>query len=185
MYVTGRRGGSVHEVYLISQPLNLNLFNDMRVEFNYLPIMIENFSYGSWSGWEHIRMDICSGTMDQCTGGAGASTTQVRDALRSNFWSSLYQQPGLETPPMNAVEAGDNNTGRNHIQGTWLLGASVVDLDDPNLVPDKSQVVFRITILLDEGFTGVLANGLPNFDSSFEDGMGLDYVKVFAIQDQL
>lgn len=180
VYVTGRKGGSVHEVYLISKALDLKRFDEMNIEFNYLPIHLEQWNWNGERGHEHIRLDICSNDLEDCVGRSGDSRSQER-ALKSNSWRPLFLQPGFTTGNLNATQAGDNNTGRNHIEGTWHLGRSgTIDLNS-SLIPDKSQVVFRISVMLDEGFKGTRGDGSPNFNSELEDGMGIDYVKVFAI----
>lgn len=190
VYLTGGKGASVHEVFLVSRPLDLSVFNEMRIEFNYLPIHLEGWSGPDKSGWEHIRLDICSSTQDQCVGPVAPQNSdekkQAEKALRSDHWKSIWLQPGFgDTQPMNAVETGDGNDGRNQIQASWLLAAVAVDLDNRKEILDKSRVIFRITVLLDGGFKGVLEDGTPNFDADLEDAIGLDYLKVFAIQDQL
>jgi hypothetical protein len=184
VYVTGRRGGSVHEVYLISQPLDLTLFDHMEIEFNYLPIDLKTWSWRRARGLEHIRMDLCSGSIEDCVGPENGSDKQIKKALNGQAWTALYLQPGFVNDSMDAVQTGQANDGRNHIQGSWLLANSQVNLNDTSLIADKSQVVFRISVMLDEGFKGVLSDGSPDFSSDLDDGMGLDYVKVFARQSQ-
>ncbi len=186
VYVTGRLGGSVHDVYLVSVPLNLSKFDKLKIDFNYLPIHLEKWSYKSQEGIEFIRLDICSSSMSDC--GVGESSNA--SGLKSSHWQPIFTQKGYESghvsENLDDFERGTSNTGRNHTKNTWLQGSATVDLNSSQVM-DKSRVVFRITVKLDEGFEEeewISGQKVPDFNSDLKDGVGLDNVKATAIQNQ-
>ncbi|MEM7646416.1 MAG: hypothetical protein AAF203_05865 [Pseudomonadota bacterium] len=182
VYFTGRKGGSVHEIFLISVPLNLSQFNELRIEFNYLPIHLENWSWSGRTGQEHIRLEVCTDSPFEC-GVNGGSDNHREEALRSSAWRPLFTQDGFGGAGFLAdFERGLNNDGRNHLVNSWLDGEGLVDLDDAEVIADKSQVIFRFTIMIDEGFSQKNSDNTPVFTSELIDGMGLDNVRAFAIQ---
>lgn len=186
VYVTGRLGGSVHDVYLISVPLDLAKFDKLKVEFDYLPIHLEKWKYGGKQGIEFVRLDICSASLNEC----GLGESIKASGLNSSYWQPVFTQKGYNigevTEELIESEMGKGNTGRNHTKETWLQGTATVDLNS-EMVLDKSNVVFRITVKLDEGFEGEKLVGgkkIPDFNSDLKDGVGIDNVKAIAIQDQ-
>lgn len=191
VYVTGRLGGSNHDIYLISVPLDLSKFDKLKVDFSYLPIHLEHW-FENWrdpsnsrQAMENIRIEVCSSSLSNCGIAGSISST----GLKSSYWKSVFTQNGYvdgwvtADQQMTDTERGLSNTGRNHTKSSWLEGSATIDLNTSQ-IQDKSKVVFRITMKLDEGFKKKLSNGNPDFTSDLEDGFGLDNVRATAIQNQ-
>lgn len=180
VYVTGRTGSSVHDVYFISIPLDMTDYNRMRIDFSYLPIDLERWNWNNDKGLEHVRLEVCTDSLSECgiEAGGGFDT----DGLNGDSWEPVYLQPGFAANNDNnngflsAIESGQNNTGRNHTNKTWLEGSSgYINLNNVSNIRDKSQVVFRIAIVLDNGFED---NNDPSSD--IDDAIAIDFVRVIA-----
>ena len=180
VYVTGRPGSSVHDVFFISIPLDMSNYNEMRIQFSYLPVDLERWQWHG-TGLEHIRLELCTGTLSQC----GVNNSGgVNSGINSGHWQPIFTQPGFEANNANGsmsnTERGVGNNGRNHVASDWLeANSGNLNLNDSSLIRNKSQVLFRIAIMLDEGFTQN-NNGRPDPNSSIEDAIGLDFVRVIA-----
>ena len=162
----GRAGGSTHEIYLVSKPFDVSKFDKLYVQFRYLPIGLEEEIRLSWSGEripESIRVDICNDTDYNC--GLEGSNQHVR--IRDN---SVWDNHFLPT-----IEFGKELNIRNYVETDWKLGQVLVDLSK---YPErKDNMVFKISVAMDEGYFG------NNHNSEMEDGVILDDVIVVAVKD--
>lgn len=159
LFFYGRPGSSVHNVYLISKPMDLGGYDELGISFKYLPIALEHAA----SGPEYIRLEVCTGTADDC--GAGANPDA--NALNSNYWQTLFDKQG---------PVGNGLDGRNHNLSDWLQEVVKIDLNQFN----KSEFIFRFNILLDEGFNQY-SNQTPILTSGMEDGAAIDEVVAATI----
>lgn len=163
----GRRGGSTHEVYLVSKPLDLSNFDKLYIQFRYLPIGLEESITLSWSGEEipeSIRVDICNDTDFNC--GLEGDNKHLR--LRDNTaWDNFFFD--------NPFEFGQDLQIRNYVEEDWKLAQMYVDLSD---YPDrKDNMVFKISVAMDEGY---FYNKRSN---DMEDGLILDDVIALGLLD--
>lgn len=172
VYFWGAMGASVHYNYLVTKPLNLEKYDELTVTFDYLLIDLEDWAWNGKNGQEHLELEICTGTQVEC----GLHDHSLLS--QSTSWSSQFSSPTHE------IEGLD---GRNHTLDDWKTQAVTIPL---SLVHDKSQVVFRFSVILDEGFDSkvIYEDGkkktVPDFESPMEDGVGLDYVRAVASKKQ-
>jgi len=157
LYFYGRPGSSVHNIYIVSEPLPLGPYSEVGLKFSYLPIDLE--------AGEYINLEVCNGTPEE--GGAGANMDI--NGLKSNKWAIVWSATG---------SLGQNRNGLNHSVSDWQSQKLVLSLKD---YPSKDRAVFRFNIRVDEGFFSY--NGdTPVLNQGMEDGVGLDDVEVAAVQ---
>jgi hypothetical protein len=161
----GREGGSTHEVYLVSSPIDLSDFRQVYIQFRYLPMHLESLITLSATGdqvAESIRLDVCNST-DLACGLTGADPhTRMRD---KNVWDRFW----LDDP----YEFGRNLNIRSYVLADWKLGQFIIDLAD---YPDrKDKFVFKISAAMDEGYDRNSRN------RTMDDGIILDEVIVIAL----
>jgi len=144
-YFTGRKGSSIHSLYLISKPFDLRGFSRLTIEFDYLMASFESYNNGKGSsGNEHLKVDICPFGAVAC----GATGTQAASRLNDkNLWLNVFKREA--TSPIN-----QQFDGFNHSQSSFtrVRGNTIsIDLTNDNL--DKSNLLFRWNVLVDEGLT--------------------------------
>ncbi len=155
LYFYGRPGSSVHNVYLISEPIPLDGATDFGLAFSYLPIDLETSAMGT----EYLRLEVCDGTAAEC----GVGETVDPAALKSAKWKTVFDS--------SQPQQGSGLNGRNHSRADYIQQAVVIKRSE--LRTDK--VIFRFNILLDEGFNQYLDQD-PIISSGMEDGVVLDDV---------
>jgi hypothetical protein len=164
---SGREGGSTHEVYLISRPIDFSQYRYVYIQFRYVPLSLEESINMTFSGQtlpESIRVDVCSDTDQSC----GLDNTMSASSRRSALYSSSWVQNFLDVN-----EFGDHLNIRNYVRADWKLGQIIIDLAD---YPGRaSQFVFRITAAMDEGYDG------NNRNNVMDDGIILDDVIVLGV----
>jgi|GEM_PF-4472852 len=163
-YFTGRKGGSVHEIYMISKPLDLREFSKFEILFNYLPINLETWKWRGKSGLEYVRIDICTASEKDCGLDESRSYNKRIASLKSSNWKPIFTQQGYERGKLTNTERGVKNNGRNHKRRNWLEGSAELDLNS-SLIYDKSKVTVRVTISIDEGFTKEVKGNPDGFKS--------------------
>ena len=162
---SGRPGGSVHSLFLISKPLNLTDFAKLELSFQYLPVGLEMFSYKNFSGMENIKVEICTASLNEC--GVGANVNVAN--LNGDKWQEVYKSEDF---------AGENLNGHNHILEDWIDAKVEIDLSQLG-AEAKGEFVFRFNVILDEGFKEY-AGGEPVVDSDMEDGVLLHNIEAIA-----
>ena len=160
----GRAGGSTHEIYLVSKPLDLSNFDKLYIQFRYLPIGLEDDITLSWSGEslpESIRVDVCNDTDYNC----GLEGDDAHERVRDNTaWENFF---------LKDSEYGENLNIRNYVEQDWKLAQVYVDLAYYETRRDK--MVFKISVAMDEGY-------FRNDDSKeMEDGIILDDVMALGL----
>jgi|GEM_PF-6469022 len=158
---TGRPGGSVHSVYLVSKAMDLTGFNSLLIGFEYLAIDLETWTWNGRTGNESIRLEICSTNLNDC----GVLPALDKDGLNSDNWTAVTSSAPME---------GQGNDGHNHSLADWKKVAANIDISqmDEDM---KKNFVFRVSVVLDEGFTGA-----GDITSALEDGVALDNIVALA-----
>ncbi len=153
----GREGGSTHEIYLVTKPVDLSGYDQIYIQFDYLPIHLEQEIQLSWSSErvpENIRIEVCHSDDHTCGLTGSNSQNRLRDPAG---WDRFYQEE---------LEFGRNNNIRNYVQADWKLGQNLIDLAPYQERIDK--MVFKITVSLDEGYDR------NNRANQMDDGLILD-----------
>ncbi len=149
LYFRGRQGTSKHEIYLISQALNVAAYSRLEVGYYYLPVDLE-------SG-ESIRLETCQNP-------SGCN------ALSPNDW--VIRDESATTNRVGNLK----NINRSAFQ--WYKREISIDLSLIPAALHK-QFKFRFSVFLDEGILVPLNTWpSPGQNYEFEDLMGLDYVTV-------
>ncbi len=127
LYFFGRRGRSIHNIYLVSRTFDLSVFDEVFFNFDYLPISLEV--------GEYLKLEVCNNTADAC--GVGSELTA--EGLNGPHWMSIYDIQGPLAP---------NRNGKNHRKDAWKTAETQFFLEDFN----RSEFVFRMNTRMDEGF---------------------------------
>ncbi len=162
----GRQGGSTHEVYLVSKKLDLEDYDNLYIQYRYLPIGLEIdpifLSMARVNIPESIRIDVCDGPDSNC--GLTTSSDRIEGLRDHNVWTKYFN---------TTLERGDNLNIRNYVEQDWKVGQVVINLND---YPErKSDFVFKITAAIDEGYHANNRNNL------MEDGIIFDDIAVMAV----
>lgn len=161
----GRDGGSTHEIYLVSKPLDIDIktFDQVKISLDYLAIQLEDrirLSSGH-SLPESVRVDVCNDTDWKC----GLSGNNPAERMRSReSWESFWLP----------IEFGKNNFLGDSANQTWTRGSVMVDLSQ---FRNRDNFVFKISVAMDEGFVG------NDPENEMEDGMAIDNLKVVAYRE--
>lgn len=151
----GRQGGSVHNLYLVSNTLSLNAIMDdanvVTVKFKYLPVHLE-------SG-EYLTVDVCNSTVDDC--GVGSNIDLA--GLNGVHWKTVFST--------SASDEGLDFNGRNHQKKDYITAHVPIYAKDFQ----RDQFVVRFKVRVDQGFVG---NDTAN---EMVDGVLLDSVQITAI----
>ncbi len=161
----GRAGGSTHEIYLISKSLDLSQYEQVYIQFRYLPIGLEEeitLSCNHQKVPENIRIDICKESDFDCDLTGKNSHQRIRD---NKNWNSFFP---------DILEYGQQNNIRDFNEENWKLGQFLIDLDDLKRGPDK--FVFKVSVSMDEGYKS------NNRNSKMEDGLILDDIILVGIK---
>ena len=152
LYHFGRQGGSVHNIYLITETFNLNELitegDSVVIEFDYLPIGLESDEY--------LKLEVCNDSADNC----GVGQTLTVAGLNSNKWETKFEVRGQ----------GAGRNGRNHSSSDFLTQKIVLLLEDFQ----KGQFIFRFNARMDEGFKD------NNHTQDMVDGIVIDNVRATA-----
>ncbi len=144
VYFTGRTGGSVHSLYLISKSFDLTGFSKLTIEFDYLMASFESYNYGGRSGKEHLKVDICTLGASAC--GVGGSKSVAASRLNDKKrWNNVFSKVAYS--PIN-----QHYNGKNHSQSSYSrvrANTISIDLNQSNI--NKKQFMMRWNVLLDEG----------------------------------
>ncbi len=163
----GREGkSSDHEVFLVSSPFDLSGYSYLVVQYKYVPIGLEDFIKLTASGIETVegpRVDFCVGTNYDC--GLTEEPGRHKRLRDPDNWSSYF--PGY-------VSGQDYNI-RAFPKDGWIMHQVLLSIGD---LPEnrRSEVVFKISVALDEGFYG------NDRHRDMEDGVILDDVVFAAIK---
>lgn len=163
----GRAGGSTHEIYLVSAPMNLQGFDFLYIQFHYLPIHLENEITLSWNNQtvaEGVRVDICNTTDETC----GLDTGDFRKIRDPQNWDQFFIE-------------GEHHKGRDfnlrsYTDSDWQLGQIAIDLRPYRDRADR--IVIKFTMSLDEGYFRNNSNNL------MEDGLILDDLMAIGVNSQ-
>ena len=151
LYFTGRSGGSVHNLYLITKPFNLSDTNGIvYFSFDYLPIGLE--------AGEYLRLEVCNNTLDQCGVGSNISVS----GLNGVHWKTVFES--------NGQEARSGLNGFNHLRSDWINKQLAVRLDGFQ----RENFVFRLNAFMNEGFHQ------NNPSNGVNDAVGIDNFKAFT-----
>ncbi len=152
----GRQGGSVHNIYLVTETLNLEEFfgdaNVMGVKFKYLPINLEQNEY--------LKLEICNDTAEAC----GVGEVVTSSGLNSSNWKTVY-----ETSPSDVAT---NFNGRDHLKTDYRIRHIPIYLESLQ----RKEFVIRFNFRMDEGFIN------NDHNNNMEDGILLDSVQITAMQ---
>lgn len=145
-FFTGRKGGSVHSLYMLSKEFNLSAFNYVTIEFDYVAASFESWSFNGQSGKEHLKVDLCTAGTYECgiTNDQRKSEEFLNDTAK---WSNLHSL-------VAHTDINQNLNGTNHKTSdyTRVRGNQILINLNSTLI-DKSQFMIRFNVLIDEGFT--------------------------------
>ncbi|MCB0366781.1 MAG: hypothetical protein H6624_10650 [Bdellovibrionaceae bacterium] len=154
-----------HDTYLISQPMNLNVFHHLVFVVSYLPVRLEQkvtLAINKRDTPEGLRIEICP--HDSATCGLGA--TPVPAALQSTtVWETIWQEPS---------EFGTNVVLGNHAAKDWITRQ--VQIDVAKFEDKKNAAIFRLSVSMDSGFVG------DNPSGEVEDAFLLDHIRVYGLK---
>lgn len=172
-FFTGRKGGSVHGLFLNSKEINLSGYSSLSIEFDYIMASFESWTYGGSSGLEHFKVDVC--TLGEYECGVKDGSTNISKMKDGNRWKTLYEKQA--TTPIN-----QNLNGNNHIKSDYtnIKGSDLtVDLNNTSLITNKNKVILRWSFKMDEGI--IDENGSKNYvDGATPDAGILDNIIVKA-----
>ena len=160
---TGRPGGSVHSVYLVSKSFDVRDYESITFLMDYLAIGLESWNWRDKGGNEHIRLDICEHGRDAC----GAGSILNEGALNSDNWTIARQSPANIGQGLN----------RDHSLSDWSFEEIQVDISELSQQA-KQNFAFRIVVTIDEGFLK------SDIASGFEDAVALDNIVAIATKIQ-
>lgn len=163
----GRQGGSTHEIYLVSRPLDLTNFDQLYIQFRYIPIGLEQEITLSWSGErvaEAIRVDVCHDSDFHCGLEGDNSYLRIRD---NTSWDNYF---------LSSFNSGENLNIKNYVEQDWKLGQILIDLD--SYQERKDNIVFKIAVSMDEGYIDNDHNKLMEDGLILDDFLALGVVKI-------
>ncbi len=153
LYFTGRPGGSVHSLFIVSQEFDLSLYSSIDVEFDYIMSSFEGWAYGGSSGREHFRVEMC--TLGELACGVKNGQTNNSSVLDRTKWKTIYED--IATSPVNQHLDGRNHTLSDYV--TIRDNKKInIDLDDPQLNIDKRKIILRWSFKMDEGIIDEFGN---------------------------
>lgn len=152
----GRQGGSVHNLYLVSETLQLSQVmteaNVVTVKFKYLPVDLEE--------GEYLSLEVCNNTVEEC----GVGSEINLDGLNGPHWKTVFST--------GAADEGLDFNGRDHLSSDYITAHVPVYVDEFQ----REQFVVRFNVRVDEGFRD---NERAN---EMVDGVLLDSVQITAIE---
>ncbi len=162
---TGRDGGSVHEIYLISKPFNLKNYKKVTIQFDYAHLSLDaekiflKKNGNSVAKHEQVRLDICAANNDT---DCGLNKTGQISLTNTLAWDSFY--PEIQ----ESIEFGAGVTNLNVAKRNWKKANVTIDLSQYK--GRKEKFVFRIVATMDEGFKN------NKIEKTLEDGILVDRV---------
>ncbi len=136
VFFTGRPGGSVHSLNLISKAFDLSEYDRITVEFDYLMASFEGWSYGGQSGREYIHFDLCTEGESQCA-------SQLKN---SSVWVNHFEDTATS-------DINQHMTGYNHTRSDFVSRRdnNKITIDLTNSSIDRSKLMMRWSVKIDEG----------------------------------
>jgi len=168
LFFYGRPGSSIHDIYLLSRPIDLTNFDNLLVSFSYLLTGLEKAE--TRGGGEFLRLEICDSALSEC-GINGANSFNADTFESSSNWKVLYDTR------VEDVAAYDQRSGKDHNLSDWTEKSIKINLADHAKI-NKAQFTFRIHARLTDGFINTTQPF--SFSNNIDDGITLDDVTVYA-----
>lgn len=159
-YFYGRPGSSVHRLWLISPSYDLSDYNTVIMNYRYLTVALNDQMDIDANYIEAIRLQVCKGGANAC--GANSDFIDLNNIGNDAAWVTIAES--------DINEDDDNFDGTNHLVSDFITDLAVFDLNNPDFVSDKSEVVIRFEVDMRDGF-----QSMPAFSTatrSHHDGDG-------------
>ena len=160
LYIHGREGFSVHDIFLISTKLiDLSGFNRLTMSFDYFAIGLNDFSTGSLP--EYFKVEYCNATAAEC-GLANPEQPEIAGLQDSSKWTPLFY-----ADPADAILGPIRHTKQD-----WTPVKRSFPAD---IFPNETYI--RIATRQIDGFVGALpvVSETPGANGSLADDLlGID-----------